>query len=174
MIINQNNQVERPIHERSFEERKRFGDKAEDGIFQYLKAKYGESNITYRQKEKDVDYKLPDFVVKTEKGIVEVEVKNTSKVKYRDFVHQLLYSINDNVDISYCFVRQITEKFITFRPIKIRDVWGYRLLDKDGIYEGKQDPIKKPFFFIDPKKLLPHQKKIVLYQHFFDPLKPTS
>lgn len=157
--MNQNltNQVERPIYDRTFEERKRFGDRAEDCLYEYFKSKYDKSEITYRQKEKEVDYKLPDFAIRpSKKTAFDVEVKTTSKIKLRDFEYQYAYAVKNNLKVYFVYVSILENNLITFRPIEIRRLLDYRVFDSDGVY---QDPIPKAYFMIDWNKQFHYEEE---------------
>lgn len=145
--LNQNQSLERPIYERPFEERKLHGDRAEDCFNEYLKSKYSQSEITYRQKEKEVDYKLPDFAIRpVDKDAFEIEIKTTSKIKIDNFNYQYQYAVKNNLLIFFTQVQIIDNKKIIYRPIEIRKLLNYRVFDKDGVYN---DTIPKPYFIVN-------------------------
>jgi hypothetical protein len=145
--LNQNQSLEKQIYEKNYHERKRYGDRAEDCFNEYLKSKYNQSEITYRQKEKEVDFKLPDFAIKpVGKDHIEFEVKTTNKIKYRDFAYQIDYAEKLKIKVYYVYVNNIENRLITFRPIEIRTLLDYRLLAQDGVYD---DSIPKAYFKVD-------------------------
>ena len=168
-MINQNQPKDLKIYERPFEERKIHGDRAEDCFAEYLKKKYCESSITYRQKEKEVDYKLPDFSVKTQTKTFEFEVKSTTKIKYRDYQHQLQYATEQKLVLFYIYMPVENGKCLKFRPIEAKDLLDYRVLFKDSFYN---DTIPKPYFVIDP--YLFHGKSYEKDWIYLDSLFPTS
>jgi hypothetical protein len=140
------NQRELKTYEKTFKERKQVGDRAENCFAEYLKTKYSEGSITHRQKEENVEFKHPDFVVITEKNSYEFEVKTTNKVKVRDYNYQLQYAVDKKLLLYFIFIKIINSQRFTFRPIEIRHLLDYRVLFMDGVYN---DSILKPYFTLD-------------------------
>lgn len=145
-MINYQEQKGNKLYERPFEERKLYGDRGEDCFAEYLKTKYDLSQITQRQKEKQVDFKLPDFVVKTSEKVFEFEVKTTNKIKYRDYLYQLQYAVENKLLLYYIYLKILDSHKFTFRPIEVRNLLDYRVLFQDGVYE---DSILKPYFVVN-------------------------
>ena len=144
--LTQNQSLEEQIYEKNYNERKRYGDRAEDCFNEYLKSKYNQSEITHRQKEENIDFKLPDFAVKPMgKDPYDVEVKTTSKIKYRDFAYQYDYAVKNNMNVFYAYIK-VQNDAISFRLIEIRNLQDYRLIQKDGVYK---DSIPKAYFIVD-------------------------
>jgi len=145
MIITPN-QREIKTYEKPFKERKEVGDRAENCFNAYLATKYDKGQITHRQKEENVEFKHPDFVVTTKKGSYEFEVKTTNKVKVRDYNYQLQYAVDKKLLLYFVFIKIINSQRFTFRPIEIRNLLDYRVLFMDGVYN---DSILKPYFTLD-------------------------
>jgi len=140
------NPKETKTYEKKYAQRKKYGDIGEDYFSRFLETKYDPNQITYRQKEKEVDFLLPDFVVQTKNKTVEFEVKTTNKIKYRDFCHQLHHAIQKKLEVFYVFIVITGKDVMELRPIEIRNLLDYRLKFEDGVYE---DSIPKPYFILD-------------------------
>jgi hypothetical protein len=145
-MITNPNQRETKTYEKSFQERKQVGDAGERCFEKYLESKYNQSQITNRQKENMVDFKLPDFMVTTKKGNYEFEVKTTNKIKVRDFNYQLQYALDKNLVLYYVYVKILNSHKFMFRAIEIRNILDYRVLYGQGVYP---DPPPKAFFTVN-------------------------
>lgn len=153
------------IYKKSFAERKAFGDKSESCFNEYLIQKYGKGNFLFRQEEENVDFKLPDFVIKLPDQTFEVEIKSTDKVKYENLSYQYSHAVKNNILIYFTRIIILSKNSFKYRPIEIRKLLNYRVFDEDGVYE---DSTPKPYFIVDWQKRYPQDFGWKTYSHATD------